>query len=65
MLSFDICRSSEDSINNRVVHCVVGLLMIASAMSLLSAQNFVDVKPSPQRVEWQDLEFGVIIHFGL
>jgi hypothetical protein len=22
------------------------------------------VKPSPQQVEWQDLEFGVIIHFG-
>jgi alpha-L-fucosidase len=28
------------------------------------AQNFTDVKPSPQQVEWQDLEFGVIIHFG-
>jgi alpha-L-fucosidase len=30
----------------------------------LSAQNFSDIKPSPQQVEWQDLEFGVIIHFG-
>jgi alpha-L-fucosidase len=32
----------------------------------LSAQtvNAVDVKPSPQQVAWQDLEFGVIIHFG-
>ena len=29
-----------------------------------SAQNFVDIKPSPQELEWQDLEFGVIIHFG-
>src|SRR5258708_208181 len=28
------------------------------------AQNFVDVRPSPQQMEWQDLEFGVIIHFG-
>jgi alpha-L-fucosidase len=28
------------------------------------AQNFVNVKPSPQQVEWQDLEFGVLIHFG-
>jgi alpha-L-fucosidase len=28
------------------------------------AQSFVDVKPSPQQVEWQDLEFGVLIHFG-
>jgi len=28
------------------------------------AQNFSDIKPSPQQVQWQDLEFGVIIHFG-
>jgi len=28
------------------------------------AQNAVDIKPSPQQVEWQDLEFGVLIHFG-
>ena len=28
------------------------------------AQNFSDVKPSPQQVEWQDLEMGAIIHFG-
>ncbi len=29
-----------------------------------SAQNFADIKPSPQQVDWQDLEFGVIIHFS-
>jgi len=28
-------------------------------------QNFSDLKPSPQQVEWQDLEMGVLIHFGL
>ena len=28
------------------------------------AQNTVDVKPSPQQTAWQDLEFGVILHFG-
>ena len=28
------------------------------------AQNAVDMKPSPQQVEWQDLEMGAIIHFG-
>jgi len=28
------------------------------------SQNFSEVKPSPQQTEWQDLEFGVIIHFG-
>jgi alpha-L-fucosidase len=31
--------------------------------SITSAQNFTDVKPSPQQVEWQDLEFGVLIHY--
>ncbi len=28
------------------------------------AQNAVDLKPTPQQSEWQDLEFGVILHFG-
>lgn len=30
----------------------------------LLAQNFSEIKPSPQQTEWQDLEFGVILHFG-
>src|SRR3974390_1523515 len=46
--------------------------MVAGFLSLLyfaatpatRAQNFTDIQPSPQQVEWQDLEFGVIIHFG-
>lgn len=28
------------------------------------AQSFPDIKPSPPQVAWQDLEFGVIIHFS-
>jgi alpha-L-fucosidase len=28
------------------------------------AQNFTEIKPKPQQVEWQDLEFGVLIHYG-
>ena len=28
------------------------------------AQNFTDVKPTPQQIAWQDLEIGAIIHFG-
>jgi len=31
----------------------------------LSPQDFADIKPSPQQVAWQDLEIGVLIHFGL
>src|ERR1051326_2258850 len=38
----------------------VALLLALSC----SAQNFADIKPSPQQVAWQDLEFGVLIHFG-
>jgi alpha-L-fucosidase len=38
--------------------------VLNTATLSLQAQNFTDVKPSPQQVEWQDLEFGVIIHFG-
>jgi len=30
----------------------------------LAAQNFTDVKPKPQQVAWQDLEIGVLVHFG-
>ena len=28
------------------------------------AQNFSEVKPSSQQIAWQDMEFGVLIHFG-
>jgi len=38
--------------------------MIVLCIRLSSAQNFTDVKPSPQQVAWQDLEIGAIIHFG-
>jgi alpha-L-fucosidase len=30
----------------------------------LHAQNFSEIKPSPQQTAWQDLEFGVILHFS-
>src|SRR6202451_4643015 len=32
--------------------------------AMLAGQNFTEVKPSPQQVAWQDLEFGGIIHFS-
>ena len=40
--------------------CTIAVLCAISSL----AQNFTDVKPSPQQVAWQDLEIGAIIHFG-
>jgi len=30
----------------------------------IQAQNFTDIKPSPQQAAWQDMEIGVIFHFS-
>ena len=39
--------------------------MIAAFVTVsATAQNFVDIKPSPQQTHWEDLRFGVIVHFG-
>jgi alpha-L-fucosidase len=43
---------------------LAALLTIAWLHSSAQNFNFMDVKPSPQQVEWQDLEIGAIIHFG-
>jgi alpha-L-fucosidase len=39
-------------------------LALLSATPHLAAQSFPAIKPAPQQVAWQDLEFGVIIHFS-
>jgi alpha-L-fucosidase len=41
-----------------------GAALACFAALCAGAQNFSEVKPSPQQVEWQDLKFGVIIHFS-
>ncbi len=33
-------------------------------LSALQAQNFADLRPSPQQIGWQELEIGVLVHFG-
>ena len=43
---------------------VLAAALLSSSPLVMQAQNFADVKPSPQQTEWQDLEFGVILHFG-
>jgi alpha-L-fucosidase len=45
-------------------HVRNSLLFLLIAIAPMLAQNAVDLKPSPQQVEWQDLEMGAIIHFG-
>ena len=45
------------------------LALAATCAALLAAQsgaaqNFSEIKPTPQQVAWQDLEFGVILHFS-
>ena len=43
---------------------VCSLLFVFIVLAHSNAQTFTDLKPSPQQVEWQDLEMGAIIHFG-
>ncbi len=44
---------------------IAGAFVLVFACGLASgAQNFSEMKPSPQQIEWQDLELGAIIHFG-
>jgi alpha-L-fucosidase len=40
------------------------LIVFACGIATSFAQNFSEMKPSPQQIEWQDLELGAIIHFG-
>jgi alpha-L-fucosidase len=42
----------------------VGAVSAMLSAPMLGYQNFMEVKPSPQQVAWQDLEFGVIVHFS-
>jgi alpha-L-fucosidase len=49
------------NLTQKIFLAVFALLISASSAI---PQNFIDTKPSPQQVAWQNLEFGVIIHFG-
>jgi alpha-L-fucosidase len=48
-----------------ILRCApVIVLFLATFLVRSHAQTFTEIKPSPQQVEWQDLEMGAIIHFG-
>jgi alpha-L-fucosidase len=40
------------------------VLFLFGNVAMAAAQNFTDIKPSPQQIAWQDLEIGVIFHFS-
>src|SRR3974390_946835 len=46
----------------RTTSLLCALLTAGSARVCL--QNFSDIKPSPRQIAWQDMEIGVIFHFG-
>jgi alpha-L-fucosidase len=46
------------------VRIAVLVFLLNIVLQTANAQNAIDIKPSPQQLEWQDLEFGVLIHFG-
>jgi alpha-L-fucosidase len=42
----------------------IAFILVLVCVQPLMPQSFTDVKPSPQQMAWQDLEIGVLIHFG-
>jgi len=48
----------------KLPHLSCALVFVALICMPTFGQNATDLKPSPQQVQWQDLEMGAIIHFG-
>jgi alpha-L-fucosidase len=44
--------------------CALLVFLGFAGVARSAAQNFSEIQPSPQQVEWQDMEIGVIFHFG-
>lgn len=49
---------------SQVTRKIILFLLPLLFPSLISAQSFPDIKPSPAQLAWQDFEIGVIIHFS-
>jgi len=50
------------TVRTRALSLLLTLALPLAAMA--DGQNFANTLPSPQQVAWQDLQFGVIVHFG-
>jgi alpha-L-fucosidase len=56
--------STSHPVKSSRVFSAALIFALSSCVFSATAQSFSDVKPAPQQVAWQDLEFGVIIHFS-
>jgi alpha-L-fucosidase len=43
---------------------VLAAVLLAAMAGAAVAQSAADMKPTPQQTAWQDMEFGVILHFS-
>lgn len=53
----------RQSAGKRAVRAFLSALM-AVAIVAVAQDSTGDIRPAPYQVVWQDLEFGVILHFG-
>ncbi len=47
-----------------VFTCLASAALAITLLPRIGAQSFTDIKPAPQQLAWQDMEFGVLISFG-
>ncbi|WP_348268585.1 alpha-L-fucosidase [Edaphobacter paludis] len=59
-----VLKRSKSRGSQSILYRTIAALVCLAPLSSAIAQNFVDLKPSPAQVQWQDLEIGVIFHFG-
>src|ERR1700761_420628 len=53
----------RQSVGNWVVRAILAAL-IATPIPVEAQDSSGDIRPAPYQIAWQDLEFGVILHFS-
>ena len=46
------------------LECTILFVVVMAALAAAAQDSTGDIRPAPYQVAWQDLEFGVIIHFS-
>jgi len=49
---------------NWMIRVLLLILLVATALTSPAQDSAGDIRPGPYQVAWQDLEFGVILHFS-